>query len=152
MQNNQTGSTRSGNGSELRAAVDVMFEALSHIQASINVAEPEEREKHYRMFKEALYERFDHLLEQRRATDASATGEASADERVDRPLRQAVGDQGIDSEFLGVIESPVSSSTSGTGESSGDTENASASPTREDEEAADQGRTARTLWPISEER
>ncbi len=52
---------------EVRAAVDVMFEALSHIQASLETSSEEKRRASYRKFKEALYDRFDHLIEQERA-------------------------------------------------------------------------------------
>lgn len=51
---------------ETRVAIDVMFEALSHIQASIDASSEKERVESYRKFKEALYERYEHLLEQRR--------------------------------------------------------------------------------------
>jgi len=49
---------------ELRAAVDVMFEALSHIQASLEASSEEKRVQSYRKFKEALYERFEHLVDE----------------------------------------------------------------------------------------
>jgi hypothetical protein len=49
---------------ELRAAVDVMFEALSHIQASLEASSEEKRVESYRTFKEALYERFEYLVEE----------------------------------------------------------------------------------------
>lgn len=51
---------------EMRAAVDVMFEALSHIQASLETSSEEKRMESYRKFKEALYDRFEHLLEEQR--------------------------------------------------------------------------------------
>lgn len=49
---------------ELRAAVDVMFEALSHIQASLEASSEEKRVQSYRTFKEALYERFEYLVDE----------------------------------------------------------------------------------------
>jgi len=51
---------------EMRAAVDVMFEALSHIQASLETESEEKRVQSYRKFKEALYDRFDYLIEERK--------------------------------------------------------------------------------------
>lgn len=54
-------------GFETRVAVDVMFEALSHIQASIDASTEEERVESYRKFKDALYARYEQLLEKRRA-------------------------------------------------------------------------------------
>jgi hypothetical protein len=74
---------------ELRAAVDVMFEALSHIQASLEASSEEKRVQSYRKFKEALYERFDHLVEEYEDEDragavlqerASAGAESENDE------------------------------------------------------------------------
>lgn len=50
---------------EMRASVDVLFEALAHIQASLETSSPEERKKTYQTFKEALYDRFEHLVEAR---------------------------------------------------------------------------------------
>ena len=62
---------------ELRAAVDVMFEALSHIQASLETTSKEKRAQSYRTFKEALYERFEHVVEKREesAVDIAAGGQ-----------------------------------------------------------------------------
>ncbi|MFB6248980.1 MAG: hypothetical protein ABEL97_10470 [Salinibacter sp.] len=54
---------------ELRAGIDVIFEALSHIQASLETSSEEEREESYRTFKEALYDRLEHLIEKRRKED-----------------------------------------------------------------------------------
>ena len=51
---------------EMRAAVDVMFEALSHIQASLETTSEEKRVESYRTFKEALYDRFEYLVDQRK--------------------------------------------------------------------------------------
>lgn len=51
---------------EMRAAVDVMFEALSHIQASLETTSEEKRVESYRKFKEALYDRFEYLVDQRK--------------------------------------------------------------------------------------
>ncbi len=67
---------------ETRVAIDVMFEALSHIQASIDASTEEERVESYRKFKEALYERYEHLLEERR------------EEQTDRALEAAVNGNG----------------------------------------------------------
>lgn len=50
---------------EMRAAVDVFFEALSHIQASLEKTSEDKRMTSYRKFKEALYDRFEYLVEQR---------------------------------------------------------------------------------------
>jgi len=51
---------------EMRAAVDVLFEALSHIQASLETQSEEKRVQSYRKFKEALYDRFEYLVEERK--------------------------------------------------------------------------------------
>ncbi len=65
---------------ELRAAVDVMFEALSHIQASLETSTEEKRMESYKKFKEALYDRFEHLVEEREAAAQETTyGAAHAD-------------------------------------------------------------------------
>lgn len=50
---------------EMRAAIDVLFEALSHIQASLEKTSEDKRVKSYRKFKEALYDRFEYLVDQR---------------------------------------------------------------------------------------
>jgi len=50
---------------EMRAAIDVLFEALSHIQASLEQTSEDKRVKSYRKFKEALYDRFEYLVDQR---------------------------------------------------------------------------------------
>ena len=64
---------------ELRAAVDVMFEALSHIQASLEASSEEKRVQSYRTFKEALYERFEYLVEEYETEDrAGAVDRADA--------------------------------------------------------------------------
>ena len=68
MQNDPTGALaplprENQHQREVRAAIDVMFEALSHIQASINADDREDRERQYRLFKEALYERFEQAVE-----------------------------------------------------------------------------------------
>jgi hypothetical protein len=73
---------------ELRAAVDVMFEALSHIQASLEATSEEKRVESYRTFKEALYERFEYLVEEYEEGDqdpvlqkrSDAAGEAGPDD------------------------------------------------------------------------
>jgi hypothetical protein len=50
---------------EIRATINVKFEALSHIQTSIDASSEEERVQTYRKFKEALYECFKHADEDR---------------------------------------------------------------------------------------
>jgi hypothetical protein len=74
---------------EVRAAVDVMFEALSHIQASLETTSEEKRVESYRRFKEALYERFEYIVEERRqapeAEEAPAMNGHAAAEPADRP-------------------------------------------------------------------
>ena len=52
---------------ETRAAIDVMFEALSHIQASLEQSSEEARSQSYRSFKNALYRRFEQVVEDRQA-------------------------------------------------------------------------------------
>ena len=71
---------------ELRASFDVMFEALAHIQASLEGTTPEEHEVVYRKFKRALQERYEHALAQRREGAGSVdpdtqSAEAGAGER-----------------------------------------------------------------------
>jgi hypothetical protein len=78
-------SQEGSNDFETRVAIDVMFEALSHIQASIDASsDEEERVKSYRRFKEALYERYEHLLEKRReeGTATSANEDDPALEKM----------------------------------------------------------------------
>jgi len=53
---------------ETRAAIDVMFEALSHIQASLEQSSEEARSQSYRSFKNALYRRFEQVVEDRQAS------------------------------------------------------------------------------------
>ncbi len=88
---------------ETRVAIDVMFEALSHIQASIDASSEKERVESYRKFKEALYERYDHLLEKRREEEIS-TGANGTDPSLEtvkenghaddrRPEEAADGDE-----------------------------------------------------------
>jgi hypothetical protein len=169
MQNDQTEFSQTQNGRELRAAVDVMFEALSHIQASINASEPEAREKQYQTFKEALYERFEHLLEQKYALDASsgdatASGDAASadapsnrpsedaraseedtpsEERFDRPPQEVGGDGAADLTLLDVAESHSEPSSA----PEGDTSNGDA--LERAEETAEPDDEANTLWPSS---
>jgi hypothetical protein len=50
---------------ETRAAIDVMFEALAHIQASMEESSEEARKRAYTNFKKALYRRFEQTLEDR---------------------------------------------------------------------------------------
>lgn len=73
---------------EMRAAVDVMFEALSHIQASLETKSEEKRVKSYRKFKEVLYDRFEYLIEQRKdrsSEPGSASQEGAALESGSEP-------------------------------------------------------------------
>lgn len=61
-----------------------MFEALSHIQASVEASSEEDREASYETFKEALYERFDHILENEQSTfDAPSTRSRTPDGKRD---------------------------------------------------------------------
>lgn len=66
----------------MRAAVDVMFEALSHIQASLETKSEEKRVQSYRKFKEALYDRFEYLIEQRES-QSSEPGSVSSQNGAD---------------------------------------------------------------------
>lgn len=50
---------------ETRAAIDVLFEALAHIQASQESSSEAARAESYRNFKQALYTRFQYLKEER---------------------------------------------------------------------------------------
>ncbi len=63
-----SGSSRLSPAEETRAAIDVMFEALSHIQASLEQSSEEARSQSYRNFKNALYRRFEQVVEDRQAT------------------------------------------------------------------------------------
>jgi hypothetical protein len=45
-----------------------MFEALSHIQASLEQSSEEARSQSYRRFKNALYRRFEQVVEDRQAS------------------------------------------------------------------------------------
>jgi len=169
MQNDQTKFSRTQNDCEVRAAVDVMFEALSHIQASINASESEAREKQYQTFKEALYERFEHLLEQQYALDASSdSSSASCDaapaetepdrssedskasgkdapsgERFDRPSQDVSGDGAADPASLDASESHSEAPSA----SEGDTFNGDAFERAEETAGPDE--EANTLWPSS---
>jgi hypothetical protein len=160
MQNDQTEFSRTQNGRELRAAVDVMFEALSHIQASINASEPEAREKQYQTFKEALYERFDHLLEQRYSDATSGTPTTSGDaasenartaeedtpsgERFDRPPQEVGGDGAADPASPDAVESPSAAPPAPEGDTSnGDVLERTGESAGPDDEAS-------TLWPSSQ--
>ena len=55
---------------ETRAAIDVLFEALAHIQASQETSSEEARAEAYRNFKQALYTRFEYPKEKRYAAAA----------------------------------------------------------------------------------
>jgi hypothetical protein len=81
------GSTSSANDAsdallETRAAIDVMFEALAHLQASMETASENQRAQAYRRFKDALYSRFDYLVEERRG-DAEGGDEPDVDGTLD---------------------------------------------------------------------
>ena len=62
-----SGSSRLSPAEETRAAIDVMFEALSHIQASLEQSSEEARSQSYRDFKNALYCRFEQVVGNRQA-------------------------------------------------------------------------------------
>jgi hypothetical protein len=66
---------------ETRAAIDVLFEALAHIQASQETLSEEARAEAYRNFKQALYTRFEYLKEERYA--ATAEGRSPEDAQED---------------------------------------------------------------------
>jgi hypothetical protein len=70
---------------EMRAAVDVIFEALSHIQASLETKSEEKRVQSYRKFKEALYDRFEYLVEERRDRPGTSGGGAQNGEALETP-------------------------------------------------------------------
>jgi hypothetical protein len=67
---------------ETRAAIDVLFEALAHIQASQETSSEEARAEAYRNFKEALYTRFEYLKKERYA--AAAEGRSPEEAREDQ--------------------------------------------------------------------
>lgn len=86
---------------EVRAAVDVMFEALSHIQASLETASPDQREASYRRFKEALYDRFEHEIERRREAAAEAAavdGDMPRGDGASGSVPEPAADEGADDE------------------------------------------------------
>ena len=66
---------------ETRAAIDVLFEALAHIQASQETSSEEARAEAYRNFKQALYTRFEYLKNERYA--AAAEGRSPEDAQDD---------------------------------------------------------------------
>lgn len=66
---------------ETRAAIDVLFEALAHIQASQETSSEEARAEAYRNFKQALYTRFEYLKKERYA--AAAEGRSPEDAQDD---------------------------------------------------------------------
>lgn len=80
------GSGPEGSGSaltaaeETRAAIDVMFEALAHIQASMETESEDAREQAYYGFKEALQHRLHHVIQQRTQDKVTAAEEASGKE------------------------------------------------------------------------
>jgi acyl-CoA reductase-like NAD-dependent aldehyde dehydrogenase len=97
---------------ETRVAIDVMFEALSHIQASIDATTEEERVQSYRKFKEALYERYDHLLEQRRQEQEATTLEEKGKTNGHAPDRLASGSETAeDDDTLGRLWPAISDNT-----------------------------------------
>jgi len=57
---------------ETRAAIDVLFEALAHIQASQESSSEAARAESYRNFKQALYTRFQYLKEERYNIESAA--------------------------------------------------------------------------------
>jgi hypothetical protein len=59
-----------------------MFEALAHLQASMETASEEKRAEAYRRFKDALYSRFEHLVDERRS-DAEGGDEPDVDGTLD---------------------------------------------------------------------
>jgi hypothetical protein len=69
-----SGSSRLSPAEETRAAIDVMFEALSHIQASLEESSEEARRQSYRDFKNALYRRFEQVVEDRQARKKHGVG------------------------------------------------------------------------------
>lgn len=95
---------------ETRVAIDVMFEALSHIQASIDASTEEERVESYRKFKEALYERYEHLLEKRREERAdvaleTVNGNGHAE---DQPVKDEAEEEEGGSDTLGKLWPTIS--------------------------------------------
>lgn len=78
---------------ETRAAIDVMFEALAHIQASLETSSEEAREASYRNFKQALYRRYGQVLEDRQAEGAPQQAPQAAPE----PSVSVPGADGADS-------------------------------------------------------
>lgn len=81
---------------ELRAAVDVMFEALSHIQASLETSSEEERAQSYRKFKKALYERFEYLVDEYEEDRAEAVLQERSDAAVKNGDDEGLGDETLE--------------------------------------------------------
>ena len=73
---------------EMRAAIDVLFEALSHIQASLEKTSEDKRVESYRKFKEALYDRFEYLVDQR--TEAASTDAPRGDGAASAPAQNGM--------------------------------------------------------------
>jgi len=86
-----TATSQQNCGTELRASVDVMFEALAHIHASLEGDTPDEHEAVYRQFKRALYERYDHALEQRRKEERDVSADPEAEGAETGGEREASG-------------------------------------------------------------
>jgi hypothetical protein len=86
---------------ETRAAIDVLFEALAHIQASQETSSEEARAEAYRNFKQALYTRFEYLKEERYAvaTEGRAPEDAQEDDAassLDGPAAPEGEEQDLD--------------------------------------------------------
>ena len=82
-------SSRLSPAEETRAAIDVMFEALSHIQASLEQSSEEARSQSYRSFKNALYRRFEQVVEDRQAMKQSRlVSQEKEDASVDDSVSQ----------------------------------------------------------------
>lgn len=66
-----------------QAALEVLFEALAHIQASFESESEDRRAETYRLFKDALLKRYEYLLNERMNADASDTVMPSPEPRDD---------------------------------------------------------------------
>lgn len=62
-----------------RAALDVLFEAVSFIQSSLTEGDPAERGAAYNQFKDALYRRLDETVDDLRADHQSAPSAGPAE-------------------------------------------------------------------------
>lgn len=144
-------SRRKRQSEEVRAAIDVMFEALSHIQASIDTNSEEERVQTYRKFKEALYERFEHAVGEARQERPSGSDKSDREPQAGHtgpsPTPDAAAGDGA-APANGTSPPNVSPSSNGTPSSEGAAGTESDAGGAEEASPSDSERdTLGKLWP-----